>query len=271
MKEPNIVYLAINLPSSIERREHIQQQGASIGITVQIVEAVSGKTLTDEQKQMYDSRKRESMYITHLTPNEQACVHSHRKALGTFLATTADYAVVLEDDATFEPGFLSGIKHLTTSIPGWECCKLYTEPSKLYTLCPPIENAPVQPVFPKKIPWGAIGYLYSRAGAEKILAHFDSFWLGADTQLADIMLKHHIPVIGVVPNLVGTLYAHNEQSDIDDGGQRNTVTPATQNAPVRYKRSALQYLRYRFSVIERAVGKWLMCRQMRSIFKKTIH
>ena len=44
MKEPNIVYLAINLPSSIERREHIQQQGASIGITVQIVEAVSGFT-----------------------------------------------------------------------------------------------------------------------------------------------------------------------------------------------------------------------------------
>ncbi len=270
MKEPNIIYLAINLPSSKERREHIQQQGANLGITVQIVEAIAGKDLTEEQKKMYDSRKRESMYITHLTPNEQACAHSHRKALSTFLASDADYAVVLEDDATFEPNFLSGIKFMINDVPGWECCKLYTEPSKLYPLCPTIPEAPVQPVFPKKIPWGAIGYMYSRAGAEKILAHFNSFWLGADTQLADIMLKHHIPVTGVVPNLVSTLYVHNEQSDIDDGGRRNTVIAASQDAPKRTKRTTMQYLRYRASVIGRAIGKWQMCRQMRRIFKKSL-
>lgn len=270
MKEPNIIYLAINLPASTKRREHIQQQGSLQGITVQIVEAVSGKTLTDEQKKMYDSRKRESMYINHLTPNEQACVHSHRKALSTFLASEADYAVVLEDDATFEPNFVSGIKFMINSVPGWECCKLYTEPSVLYPLCPTIADAPVQPVFPKKIPWGAIGYLYSRAGAEKVLSHFDSFWLGADTQLADIMLKHRIPVTGVVPNLVNTLYAHNEQSDIDAGGHRIIGAPAAHYIPTRTKRTLMQYLRYRSSVIGRAIGKWQMCRQMRRIFKKNL-
>ncbi len=266
MDNPKILYLAINLPSSAQRREHIERQAKEHGISIDIVEAVAGCDLTPEQKAMYDSRKRESMYYTHLTPNEQACVHSHRKALATFLKSEYDYAVVLEDDATLEPMFKEGITFLITKVPGWECCKLYTEPSKLYQLCPPIPKAPIQPVFPKKIPWGAIGYMYSRAGAEKLLANFDSFWLGADTQLADIMLTRHIPVIGVTPNLVSTLYVHNEQSDIDDGGRRNTVTHTA-----RPKRTVSQYLLYRSSVIKRAIGKWLMCRTMRRIFRKTLH
>ena len=264
MSEPHILYLAINLPASVERRKHIVQEGKKQGLDIQIVEAVAGRALTPEQKAMYDVRKRESMYFTHLTPNEQACVHSHRKALRTLLESDADYAVVLEDDATLEPIFKEGIRYLIQNIPGWECCKLYTEPSTLYPLCKCLQGAPVQPVFPKKIPWGAIGYLYSRTGAQKILKHFDTFWLGADTQLADIMLKHSIPVIGVTPNLVSTLYVHNEQSDIDDGGQRYTPEQQT-------KRTATQYLMYRLSVISRAIGKWLMCRKMRKIFKHTIN
>lgn len=265
MSAPRILYLAINLPASVERREHIERQAAAHGITIQIVEAVAGKTLNEKQKGMYDSRKRESMYFTHLTPNEQACVHSHRKALATFLESDYDYAIVLEDDATLEPAFNEGIQFLITRVPGWECCKLYTEPSKLYELCPPIPDAPVQPVFPKKIPWGAIGYMYSRSGAEKLLTNFNKFWLGADTQLADIMLAVGIPVIGVVPNLVSTLYVHNEQSDIDAGEQRNEEALI-----LKYKRTAMQYLRYRASVIRRAINKWLMVRKMRSIFRKTL-
>ena len=263
MASPKIIYLAINLPSSIERREHIIREGESQGISIQIIEAVSGKSLTPEQKAMYDSRKRESMYLSHLTANEQACAHSHRKALQILLDSDADYAVVFEDDATLEPTFREGIKYLTESLPGWECCKLYTEPSRLYPLCRHLTDAPIQPVFPKKLPWGAIAYMYSRAGAEKILAHWKSIWLGADTQLADIMLSHHIPVIGVTPNLVGTLYACNEQSDIDDGGQRYVE----KRSP---RRTLMQYLRYRSSVIQRAVGKWLMRCQMRAVFKRTL-
>ena len=263
MASPKIIYLAINLPSSTSRREHIINEGKKHGIDIQIIEAVAGKTLTDEQKALYDTRRRESMYISHLTPNEQACAHSHRKALQTFITSDADYAVVLEDDATLEPDFNKGIKYLTESLPGWECCKLYTEPSKLYQLCPPLPDAPVQPVFPKKLPWGSVAYMYSRAGAEKIMTHFRSLWLGIDTQLADTMLRHHIPVIGVSPNLVGTLYACNEQSDIDDGGQRYV-------AEKKKQRSALQYAKYRASVVHRAFGKWLMRLQMRSIFKKTL-
>lgn len=264
MSAPRILYLAINLPASVERREHIERQAAAHGITIQIVEAVAGKTLNEKQKEMYDSRKRESMYLTHLTPNEQACVHSHRKALATFLESDYDYAIVLEDDATLEPAFNEGIQFLITRVPGWECCKLYTEPSKLYELCPPIPDAPVQPVFPKKIPWGAIGYMYSRSAAEKIMARFNTFWLGADTQLVEIMFAAKVALIGITPNLVGTLYAHNEQSDIDADVKRTEI-------PAHYqKRSAWQYLKYRASVVKRAIGKWRARVRMQRIFSKTL-
>ena len=255
---PNIVYLAINLPSSIERREHMMSEGQKHGINIQIVEAVSGETLTPEQKAMYNSRMRESMYINHLSPNEQACVHSHRKALQAILDSQADYGVILEDDSVLEQNFIQGINYLINSVSGWECCKLYTEPSKLYPVCPDIPNAPVQPVFPKKIPWGSVAYMYSRKAATEILSHYDNFWLGSDTHLAEIMLTHNIPVIGITPNLVTTLYANNEQSDIDNGGSRY-------RDKIRSKRSTLQYIRYRVSVGMRAFKKWKMRIRLRSI------
>lgn len=261
MKNPSIIYLAINLPDSVERRQNIIRQGKNSNIDIQIVEAVSGKTLTPEQRSMYDEKKRESIYLSHLTPNEQACMHSHLKALQTLVDSDADYAVVMEDDAILEPNFKVGIDFLIESVPGWECCKLYTNGSKLYSLCPPIPNAPVQPIFPKKLPWGAIAYLYSRVGAEKILAHSETFFMAADLHLAEIMLKHNIPVIGVTPSIVTTLYAQNEQSDIDAGGQRYRTK-------TRPKRTAMQYILYRANVVTRAVNKWLMCRRMCRIFRK---
>lgn len=264
MKEPEILYMAINLPKSVDRREHMARQAEEHGISIQIVEAVAGATLTDEQKAMYDARKRETMYVRHLSSNEQACVHSHRKALGIFLESSADYGVILEDDATLEKGFKDGLLFLINEVPGWECCKLYTEPSKLYSLCPPIPDAPVQPVMPKKIPWGSVAYIYSRSAAQKIMARFNSFWLGADTQLVELMFAAKVALIGITPNLVGTLYAHNEQSDID-AGEKRTGTPAH-----FAKRTACQYLRYRLSVVKRAIGKSLARTRMQRIFKKTL-
>lgn len=251
-----IIYLAINLPSSEERRRHVEQEAAKAGIDVEIVPAVAGNTLTDEQKARYDAAKRSSLYERHLAPNEQACVLSHRKCLRRIVDSGAAFGVVLEDDVTFSNNFREVIHFLTEKLKGWECAKLYTAPCRLYPLMPPIPDAPVQPVFPKKMPWGAIGYLYSRHAALKILKHLDSFYLPADLQLAQIILDYNIPFIGVTPNVVGTLYPHNEQSDINV-----TATFTREKQP---KRTLMQYLRYRADVIQRAFGKWNMRHMMKS-------
>lgn len=258
MSTPKVIYLAINLPKSVERRALVEQQAQKAGITIEMVPAVAGVDLTEEQRALYDARRRASMYTTELTANEQACMHSHLKALRTFLASDADYGVVFEDDVLLSEHFLAGINCLLSRVQGWEVAKLYNEKCRLYDICPPLKDAPLQPVFPKKIPWGAIGYLYSRAGAEKIVRHLTSFWMGADTMLAKTMLAHRIPVIGVTPNLVTTAFPANEQSDIDAGCHRLQQP--------RRPRTLRMYLRYRLSVLETAVQK----ARMRALLRRVI-
>lgn len=258
MSTSSVIYLAINLPKSAERRELLAEQEKKAGITIQIVPAVAGADLTDEQRALYDTRRRASMYTTDLTPNEQACMHSHLKALRTFLASDADYGVVFEDDVLLTEDFLAGINCLLHRVQGWEVAKLYNQPCRLYDICPPMKDAPLQPVFPKKIPWGAIGYLYSRAGAEKIVQHLTSFWMGADAMLAKVMLSHGIPVIGITPNLISTAFPENEQSDIDEGGHRLKQD--------KRPRTLLMYLRYRLSVLSTALQK----DRMRALLRRVI-
>lgn len=261
MNTPTVIYLAINLPKSAERRAQVEQQAQKAGITIQIVPAISGAELTDEQRAMYDSRRHASMFTADLTPNEQACMHSHIKALRTFLESDADYAAIFEDDVLLSDDFCAGIDCLLHRVQGWEIVKLYSEPCRLYDICPPMKDAPIQPVFPKKIPWVAVGFLYSRAGAEKLVKKLSTFWLPADVMLARVMLSERIPVIGVTPNLVTTSDPNNEQSVIDSECSRREV--------IKPSRSFLMYLRYRLYVITTAVLKFQMRQLLRFVIRTT--
>lgn len=251
-----VVYYAINLATSTERRAHVEAEAEKAGINLEIVPAVAGSELTAEQRAKYDSAKREKLYTQHLSDNEQACALSHMRCLQRIVESGADYGAVFEDDVTLPENFHEIVAFLTERLGGWECCKLYSAPCRLYPLMPHVPGAPVQPVFPKKIPWGAIGYLYSRRAAGQILEHLDSFFMPWDLQVAQIMLDEDIPLIGVHPSAVGTLYPANEQSDIQNG------TPG-KPASARQGRSLRQYLAYRLDVMKRAMGKARMRRRMR--------
>lgn len=156
------------------------------------------------------------------------------------------------------PDFSVGIRYLTEQVHGWQVVRLYTDNSKMYPVCPAVPGAPLQPAFPKKVLWGSVGYLYTRTGAQRLLQHLTRIWMAADAMLATTMLEHGIPVIGVVPNLAGTAFPANEQSDIDDGCPRRQ-----QN---RLHRSLPMYLRYRAHVIRTAILK----ARMRSLLRRTI-
>lgn len=255
----NVIYLAINLPASQSRRDNLKEQELRCGIRIQLVEAVSGADLTDEQKNMYNAAERSKIYTNHLTANEQACVHSYRKALSTFLASGAEYAVIMEDDVTLNDNFTEGVDFIINRLGGWQSCKLYTEASKMYDIMPAIEGAPLQPIFPRKFPWGAVCYLHSRQSAEILLENMKDFYLPADTLIAKILMSKGVPAFGTNPNLAGTLYPHNEQSDIDAGVSRENKEITS--------RTLFQYLRYRWSVFESTLGKM----RMRRILKRSLY
>lgn len=214
MQSPSVLYLAINLPWSTQRRESILSQAQRFQLNIRIVEAIDGKKLSKEDAAAYSVEYRRRIYHDDLTDNEIACVLSHRKALKQFLDSDADYAVIIEDDAKLAPLFCEGIHELTHHLKGWEIAKLYTSEGKLFPLLPHCPQAPVQPVFPKKILWMAIGYMYTRKGAQALYDSMQRFSEPADVLIARLALAQGIPTIGVEPSLV-QIHSLGRQSDID--------------------------------------------------------
>lgn len=254
---PSVIYICINLLSAERRRQAIMEQATRLGLDVQFITAVSGRDLPPDVPE-YDGKGRSKTHHIHLTPNEIACTLSHIKALRAFLASGAEYAVVMEDDAVMADNLAEGVHEIIRHLRGWELAKLYTpdDAGKLY----PIGDkggagAKLRAVFSKKILYGAVGWLYSRAGAERILAEAIPFRHGADVQIGHIILKKQIPAISVTPRLISTSDPHCINSTID-----------TAEAPRLGRgghRSLLQYLRYRFTIWGLAIGKLRMRRLMK--------
>lgn len=261
MPEPSILYLVINLPQSGQRREAILEQASRFGITMQIVPAVDGSELDMKNSSQYgyDERARKRRHTNNLLPNEIACLLSHKRALQTFLDSAADYAVILEDDAVLAPHFMQGMDELLHHLSGWEVVKLFTDDGKLHPLIPTCEDAVVQPVFPRKLPWVAVGYLYSRRAAEVVKNGLKHYWRPADAQIGKILIDKHIPTIGVSPGMIHSSDPHNAHSVLDPAGERR-------ERPI--PRNLFQYLTYRAGVLLTGLGKSRMCRMMSRRLKR---
>lgn len=255
MNSEDIIFLAINLPASQHRRDNLKQQEESQGIRIQLVEAISGSALTDAQKAMYQAEERSKAFPQQLTLNEQACVHSHRKAMEVFLKSDAKYGVIMEDDVDFCENLVEKISYLVDKIGGWECAKLYSINCKKYDLIQLPQNAPVVPVFPRNNSCGAVCYIYSRRAAETILEKTQTFYLEADNLIAKILLEENIATIGTTPNLAGTIDPHHENSDIDKSDARFTRK--------KNKRTFMQYIRARINKLSFTLGKGRMIKLLR--------
>lgn len=262
MDEQAVKYYVINLPWANERREFMKKQAESLGVEFEIIPARSGKELTDEDLARYDSKKR-SLYMPRImSRNEVACVISHRAALGAFLESGATYGIILEDDALLMPHFSATVRELTQHLHGWEVAKLYTAEGKLRSIrrWSKKDDLPVHAVFPKKIMWMSIAYMYTHEGAKKVYDALDSFWRPADAQIGDILLRNKIPTIGVAPSPVG-LSELTRHSCIDTGplGRRSETGEELNLAT----RSMIGYLRYRLYVFTISCFKLRMQLMMR--------
>lgn len=242
----NILFLCINLRSATERRAAVEAQAQRLGIEVQFIDAVVGKELPADVP-AYNKLGRAKIYTYDLSPNEIACTLSHIKAMQTFLASGAEYAVIMEDDIIFEDNIKEGLHELTHHLRGWEAAKIYTadDAGRLYDLGDKGEH--VRAVFPRKVIWGAVAWLYTRRAVEQLLPEMQPFCQAADAHIGMTLLRKQIPTIGVQPRLIATSDPNNEQSTIH--------TADTPRITKGRRRSLLQYLRYRVNVIRIALGK----------------
>jgi glycosyl transferase, family 25 len=96
-KIPAIRVYVINLESATKRWLHIQKVFAELDIPFSRVPAIDGQTLKLNLPD-YSERWYHCLHGRKTNPPEVGCYLSHLRALGSFLETDAEFALICEDD-----------------------------------------------------------------------------------------------------------------------------------------------------------------------------
>lgn len=257
----NLYY--INMDSAVARREAAERQALSHGLDIQRVPAVIGRELTEADLVGFDAEKRRREYHFDMTMGEHACTMSHLKALRQFLESDADMGVVLEDDFVLHPRFQEGLRWAVEHTGGWQVMKLFTDDGKLYPTPVESPDGNWRLVFPKKILWVAVGNLYTREGARRVLEGFRRYWVPFDVQLAEIMLRTDITVCGITPSLATTSDPQSQSSSIDASSKESGQVSRVEVLANTGRRSLCQYIRRRLGIWAVSRGKRRMRRNLR--------
>jgi glycosyl transferase, family 25 len=211
-----VMILCINLQRSPQRRELMEAEARRAGIDLTFVQAVDGKELSLETAPGYDGKGR-LQHAPHLKANEVACVLSHKTALEMFLSSGAPAGVVLEDDAVLSERFMPFVEAVIKSPVAWSAVNLENRNGKH------LHPALVRFGFGVGLhasAWlsqGATGWLYSRAGAERVVRSLSCFRHAYDTHIG-FFWRHgitplcaHPPVVSSRANAPSTISVPGEQ------------------------------------------------------------
>lgn len=172
-------YYCINLESAVARRQRIEELARKASIQVQFIRAIEGETITPAKTACYD-RKRRLRYMRDMEPNEIACTLSHKLALQAFLDDPFPFAVIMEDDATFGETVAHDISRLIQQIRGFDLLKLESRDSRGLTLGE-IEGRRI--FLPLKASNGTTAILYTKQGAQRLIAGLERFHHPIDTHI----------------------------------------------------------------------------------------
>ena len=169
--------LYINLDQELTRLRLINEQLATIGIAGQRVEAVEGcKPLPPELASYFNPQH--VMDVGAL-----GCYASHIKAWRQITLQRLPYALVLEDDAILDPNLAGILRNVLAALsPDWDMVHLASKPDRAVVGVAKLTGCGALVQY-SRIPPGAVGYLISAAGAEKMLSAEPRIWpLDTDTR-----------------------------------------------------------------------------------------
>lgn len=230
-----ILFLCINLERSTERRAKMEAGAYKAGFPISFIKAVDAKDIGFDAPG-YD-RENRLRHAPDLKLGEIACVLSHKRALETFLASSAKFAVILEDDAIFAEGFLKFVESATKLPIPWHAINL--------------ENRNKRQIWPAIAPClyasgtlssGSAAWLYSREGAATVLASLQSFRHAIDTHLG-FFWRHRLTALCAYPMLV--------TQDTSNTSTHHVLARSVIERELSYP----QFIRWRLERIEHSVRK----------------
>lgn len=168
LPEPVPCYL-INLDRSSQRMATMQARLDALGIRFQRVPGVDGMQLSDDE---FAAQTRVNRYYKPIRRGEVGCQLSHLKTLRAFLASGAEIALVLEDDAVFLPGFVDAVREAialraitTDPLLQWDVLKLNRRRRRLVDLAPLGEQHRLVE-YGLSVPITTAAAIWTRAGAQ---------------------------------------------------------------------------------------------------------
>ena len=222
MQKQTLPLVFINLDKDSERRTRIEGQLAHLGLPGERLPAVWWKHLPPaEQSLLYSAERNHGLYYQPLVDGEKGCYASHIQAWRQLLASDAPALVVLEDDVRLTPQFADVVEAIAALQEPWDMVKLLgRDREKVRSQRPLVPGTAL--VDYSRVPSMTAGYVVSRAGAAKLLAHRQPFGRPIDVDLRFWWECDQLRILGVSPSAIA-LDDTSEVSSIWD--TRDTLTP----------------------------------------------
>jgi glycosyl transferase, family 25 len=173
----------LHLERATSRAAAVQALRASMAIESEVVAAVDGARLTQQEVDQVSARRRfRPAYPFALTRTEVGVFLSHREAWRRIVDDGLDFAFIFEDDAEIDPSaFAALIEFVTLERSAWDYVLLPAAPIGSGT--PAARRGGLALLRPATPPLRAIAQIVSRAAAKRLIERTLPFDRPVDTTL----------------------------------------------------------------------------------------
>ncbi len=192
----------INLDRDAERRARLLAELQHIDMPSERFPAVWWADVpADQACRWYSDELNTRQYYKPLRDGEKGCYASHICAWQKLLASDAPALVVLEDDVRLTPQFAKVVNAIAALQEPWDMVKLLgRDREKLRSQRTLVPGTAL--VDYSRVPSMTAGYVVSRAGAVKLLAHRQPFGRPIDVDLRFWWECDRLRILGVLPSAI---------------------------------------------------------------------
>lgn len=217
-----VAVFCINLDKDQARYHAISLLLNQLNFSHHRVSAVYGKALSETFMKSFVDMKTYKLFFNGALPGpgEVGCFLSHVKAWKCFLNSSAEFALIFEDDAKFDPAILNQlVQKLITCPQSWDICSLFAplNPHKILPILRISEKYQLVRSFEETS--GALAILLNRKAAQALLSKAYRYTLPLDHYIQrtwEFMPKLQFTV--VMPN---PIVEEGTESSIAQAGRRS--------------------------------------------------
>jgi glycosyl transferase family 25 len=216
--EPNMIpIVVISLRRANDRRDAIKRSFDRLAIPFSFFDAIDARTMSASDIAALAARP----YVGHknrpLSPGEIALVASFRRVLEQFCMGDDPFIGVIEDDATILPEAADYLNAARLSrLPAFDILRLANDPERARGLTRVVATGDRHEVHaPLRTGFFTLGQVFSRAGAQKVLAGTVPLWAPLDNLLYRDAGIVGLRVVEVRPAVVTPNEEHSRQSTLD--------------------------------------------------------